>query len=215
MLSGFTNALLSIFGDLGYFSIIALMTVESSFIPFPSEVVMIPAGYLAHLGKLNMILIILAGTIGSILGALINYYLAKYLGRIIVYKFVETRIAKILLISKHNVEKSEKLFNKYGNLSTFFGRLIPGVRQLISIPAGLAEMKMRPFLLWTTLGALMWNIFLTVLGYQFGANQARLAQYTGYLKVGGIILLVLLVAYIVYNSHKKRKRKKLASKIQL
>jgi len=203
----FANILLGIFGDLGYFGIVALMTVESCFLPFPSELVMIPGGYLAHQGELNFFLVIIAGTIGAIFGALINYYLAKYLGRVIIYSLLDTRIIKLLMIKKKDVEKSERLFNKYGKLSTFFGRLIPAVRQLISIPAGLARMNLRSFIIWTGAGALIWNIFLTVLGYQFGANQDRLAQYTHYLTIGGIILLILLIIYIFYHYHRKRIKK--------
>ncbi|MFH0840814.1 MAG: DedA family protein [bacterium] len=209
MLLQLTDTLLSIFGSLGYFGITALMTVESCFLPFPSELVMMPAGYLAHQGELNIFLVVLAGTVGAVFGALINYYLAKYLGRMIVYNLVGTKLAKMLLISKRKVERSEAFFVKYGRISTFLGRLIPAVRQLISIPAGLAQMPIKSFIIWTFLGAMIWNIFLVVLGWQFGANQEKLGEYLHTSTIIGVILLIILVIYLIYKAKKRRRRKKL------
>lgn len=208
MLAEFASILLSVFGDLGYFGITVLMTIESSFLPFPSEVVMIPAGYLAHEGELNIFLVVLFGTIGAILGTLVNYYLARYLGRLIVYSFLDTKWAKLILLNKRKVEKSEALFNKYGKISTFFGRLIPAVRQLISIPAGLARMPMIPFLVCTFLGAMLWNIFLVFLGWQFGANEAALTKYLHDYTIFGVIIFIILVAYIFFEIKRRKRRKK-------
>ena len=140
------NNLLDIFLGIGYPGIVLLMTVESSFIPFPSEVVIPPAAYLAQQGQLNIVYVILAGIAGSLLGAAINYLLALTLGRRIIYALADTKFARILLINGKKIEKAEKYFLKYGTASTFLGRLVPAVRQLISIPAGFSRMNLRNFL---------------------------------------------------------------------
>lgn len=152
---------------LNYWTITLLMAIESSFIPFPSEVVVPPAAYKAASGNsdLNVYLVALFATIGANIGALINYYLAYFVGRPIVYKFANSRFGHLCLLSEEKVKYAEEYFRKHGAASTFFGRLVPAVRQLISIPAGLAGMKIGPFLLYTTLGAGAWNIVLAVIGY--------------------------------------------------
>ena len=151
---------------LNYWTITLLMTIESSFIPFPSEVVIPPAAYKAAVNdELNIYLVILFATIGANIGALINYFLAKWLGRPIVYKFANSRFGHMCLIDEAKVRNAETYFDKHGALSTFIGRLIPAVRQLISIPAGLARMKLTTFLLYTTLGAGLWNAILAIIGY--------------------------------------------------
>ena len=148
---------------LNYWTITLLMTIESSFIPFPSEVIIPPAAYKAAVNdELNIYLVVLFATIGADIGALINYYLAKWLGRPIIYKFANSRIGHMCLIDEAKVQHAESYFDKHGALSTFIGRLIPAVRQLISIPAGLARMKMHTFLLYTTIGAGLWNTILAV-----------------------------------------------------
>ena len=141
--------------NLNYWTITLLMTIESSFIPFPSEVVVPPAAWKAAAGSsdLNIYLVVLFATIGACLGALVNYFLAKWLGRPIIYKFANSRLGHMCLIDEQKVKHAENYFDKHGAISTFVGRLIPAVRQLISIPAGLAQMKMGPFLLFTALGA--------------------------------------------------------------
>lgn len=143
--------------NLNYFTITLLMVIESSFIPFPSEVVIPFAAYKAAEGGLNVFLVVLAGTVGALIGAIVNYYLAKYLGRPLVYKLAGSRVGKILLLSEEKVSHAEEYFVKYGNTSTFIGRLVPAVRQLISIPAGLARMNMRNFILFTMAGAGLWK----------------------------------------------------------
>jgi len=152
----------SIISKIGYYGIFILITIESSFIPFPSEIVIPPAAYLAQQGEMNIFLVILAGIIGSLLGALINYFLAYTLGRKVVYSLVNLKIFRFLLINKNKVIKAEKYFIKYGNFSTFMGRFIPAVRQLISIPAGFSKMNLKNFILYTSLGSGIWVIVLAI-----------------------------------------------------
>ncbi len=169
MLETFFQILLDFSADLGYLGILFLMTVESSFIPFPSELAIPPAAYLAYQGEMNIYLVVLFGILGSLIGALINYYLAFFLGRPIIYSLTEKKWAKVFLISSKKIEKAERYFLKYGEASTFIGRLIPVIRQLISLPAGFTKMKLRPFIIYTTLGAGIWVIVLAVIGYGDGA----------------------------------------------
>ena len=151
--------------NLNYWVVTIFMTIESSFIPFPSEVIVPPAAWKAMTDdSMNIFLVVIFATIGADLGALINYYLARWLGRPIVYKFANSRFGHMCLIDEVKVHHAEEYFRKHGAASTFFGRLIPAVRQLISIPAGLAGMKLGPFLLYTTLGAGIWNTILALLG---------------------------------------------------
>lgn len=181
--------------NLNYFTIALLMTIESSFIPFPSEVVMIPAGFLAYQGKLNIFLAIFSGIIGSLLGALINYYIGLKLGRKLI-----TKNKKFLFINIKHLDWSEKYFKKHGGKTTFFCRLIPAVRQYISIPAGFAKMDIKQFIIFTSLGAGIWVIFLTFLGYFLGLSVAQNVAYIfNYIMYGllGIIVLVfgIIIAY--------------------
>ena len=147
---------------LNYWTITLLMTIESSFIPFPSEIVVPPAAYKAATGEMNVFIIFVAATLGANIGALVNYYLAKWLGRPIIYKFANSRFGHMCLIDEAKVKYAEEYFDKHGSLSTFIGRLIPAVRQLISIPAGLARMNIWKFILFTTIGAGIWNAILIV-----------------------------------------------------
>ncbi|MDD4033217.1 MAG: DedA family protein [Bacteroidales bacterium] len=190
---------------MNYFTITVLMTIESSFLPFPSEVVIPPAAWKAAQGDLDLGLVILFGTLGALLGAIINYYLAKSLGKMIIYRFADSRLGRMCLLDSNKIKKAEAYFIRYGNISTFIGRLVPGIRQLISIPAGLAEMPLRPFLLYTTLGALMWNIILAVLGYYLQSQQELFNQYYSELSLGFGLLAVILVAYLIYKGLSKPK----------
>lgn len=203
--------------NLNYFTITAFMTIESSFIPFPSEIVVPPAAYAACDPEntslyvtdnklINISLVILFATLGALIGALINYYLAFYLGRPFVYWFVETKIGKLFLLNKEVIEKAENYFVKNGNISTFIGRLIPGIRQLISIPAGLAKMKMGPFLLYTFLGATLWNIILAVLGYVAHGQKDLIDTYSHELTIILLSLGVLYIGYQLYKGFKKPKK---------
>lgn len=196
--------------NLNYGTITLLMTVESSFIPFPSEVVIPPAAYkaLEKDNNLNIFLVILFGTIGAMIGALINYILALWLGRPIVYKFAESKFGRMCLLSKAKVDKAEDYFIKHGKASTFIGRLVPGVRQLISIPAGLAKMPLPTFLLYTFLGAGIWNIVLAFLGYLAKGQQDIISKYSSELSYVLLVLGVLFVAYLVYNGLKKNNNHK-------
>ncbi len=188
MLGDIVNYLVQTIGSMGYFGIFALMFLESSFFPFPSEVVMIPAGYLAYKGDMNLTLVILAGTAGSLSGAWFNYILASKFGR----KFL------LKIMSKEKVDKLELFFEKHGHISTFSGRLIPGIRQYISFPAGLAKMSPFTFSLYTVLGAGIWVIVLTLLGYFLGANQELIHKYLKEITIITLILVTLLITlYII------------------
>lgn len=196
--------------NLNYWTITLLMTIESSFIPFPSEVVVPPAAYKAagENSDLNVFLVVLFATIGANIGAIINYYIAYFVGRPIVYKFANSRFGHMCLIDEDKVKHAESYFEKHGALSTFIGRLIPAVRQLISIPAGLAKMKLSTFLIYTTLGAGIWNTILASIGYylQSVVPEDRLMEtVTKYSHELGYIFIgvgVLVVAYLIYKGKK-------------
>ncbi|HPY08587.1 MAG: DedA family protein [Patescibacteria group bacterium] len=177
MLSEFFNFLLSITANLGYWGVGILMAIESSFIPMPSEIIVPPAAYLASLGKMNIWLIIIAGVLGSVVGAIFNYVIGYYLGRPLVYKLAAHPFAKFLLINPEKIKKAEKYFFDNATSATFIGRLIPVIRQLISIPAGFSKMPFGPFVFYTALGSTIWVSILAALGYFIGANQELLARY--------------------------------------
>ena len=191
-------------GHINYFTITLLMTIESSFVPFPSEVVIPPAAWKAAQGELNVYLVVLCGILGSLLGAMINYYLALLLGRKVVYSLADTKIAHLMLINRQAVEKSERYFLKYGNSSTFIGRLVPAVRQLISLPAGLSKMDLRAFLLYTTLGSGLWTIILAALGYYLYSQKELLNRY--YQEIWWI-LVVVGVFFLLYLVVKTKRGK--------
>lgn len=178
--------------NMNYFTIALLMAIESTFIPLPSEVVIPFAAYKAAQGALSFWGVILSGTVGALSGSLFNYFLARYLGRPLVYKFADTRFAHLLLVTKDKVEHAENYFIRNGKSSTFIGRLVPGIRHLISIPAGLAKMKLRDFVLYTSLGAGIWNIILAIVGYYAYSVKDQILQYLGY------SLLALGVGFIIY-----------------
>ncbi len=196
--------------NLNYWTITILMIIESSFIPFPSEVVVPPAAYKAASGNndLNVYLVVLFATIGANIGALINYYLAYFVGRPIVYKFANSRFGHMCLIDEDKVKHAEAYFDKHGALSTFIGRLIPAVRQLISIPAGLAKMKLSTFLLYTTLGAGIWNAILAAIGYMLESvvpeDQLleKVSQYSH--EIGYIFIAIgaFIIGYLIYKGKK-------------
>lgn len=195
-----------------YTMVFVLMVIESSFIPFPSEVIVPPAAYLACTShEVNIWLVLLLATAGALGGALINYFLSVWIGRPIVYKFANSRIGHACLINEEKVNKSERYFDSHGAVSTFVGRLIPAVRQLISIPAGLARMNILKFMLYTSLGALTWNSILAALGYWLGKVVSRedlydaVEQYNSYLTYAGLAIGAVCVAIILYNAFKPRK----------
>ena len=204
--------------NMNYLSITLLMTVESSFIPFPSEIVIPPAAYVA--GKeestlhttdsypVNVLLIVLFGTIGAMLGAIINYLLAMWLGRPIIYAFADSKVGHLCLLSSEKVKKAEDYFNEHGKVSTFVGRLIPGIRQLISIPAGLSKMHFGQFLLYTFLGAGIWNIVLALLGYIAHGQMDLIHAYSHELSIAIMALLGIVVVYFVVKTVIKRLKAK-------
>ena len=194
--------------NMNYTTITVLMTVESSFIPFPSEIVVPPAAYIASQqgSHLNIYLVVLFATIGALIGALINYFGAIYLGRPIVYRFANSKLGLMLLLSEEKLMKAELYFNRRGRVSTFIGRLIPGIRQLISIPAGLARMNIASFMFYTFIGAGIWNIILAFLGYVANGQQELINRYTHELSFLFLGLVVLLIAYIVIKQVLKRRK---------
>ena len=188
MLAEMAQWLVDIIFDMGYWGIFLLMSIESSFIPFPSEIVLIPAGYLVHQGEMNMLLVFLAALFGSLAGAFINYFGALIIGRRLLLKF-----GKYFFVSNSAMDKMEVFFQKHGPISTFTGRLIPGIRQLISIPAGLSRMSLLPFTLYTALGAGIWSMVLIMLGYIVGENQELITTYLHQITLAVLGTLVLLI----------------------
>ncbi|MCF0224757.1 MAG: DedA family protein [Fibrobacter sp.] len=192
---------------LNYGTVALLMATESSFIPFPSELVVPPAAYKAMQpdSDLNIILVIVFASLGAMAGAYFNYYFAKLLGRPVIYKFADSRLGHFFLIDVEKVEKAEQFFRDHGAISTLVGRLIPVIRQLISIPAGIAKMKLLPFTLFTAIGAIFWNIILAILGYVAHGQKDIIQTYSHELSVGLIGLGALFIAYMVWNALKPKK----------
>lgn len=205
MLTSFISTILAIFGKMGLVGVFFLMTLESTFLPVPSELVIPPAAYLASQGKMSLLLIIIVGTAGSVLGATINYFLAITLGRVVVYGLARKKIARIFFINEKKVKEAEDYFLEYGNASTFLGRFIPGIRHLISIPAGLAKMKLANFILFTFLGAGSWCTILALLGYFFGAKQQLIMSSAKEISYGFALFSIILLIYLYWR--KKRKKK--------
>ena len=181
--------------NLNYWTVLLLMAIESSFIPFPSEIVVPPAAYKAAAGELNVVGVVASASCGAILGALINYILARTLGRTFVYWFVETKFGHLCMLSKEKMEHAEEYFREHGVSSTLIGRMVPAVRQLISIPAGLARMNFGAFLWWTFLGAFIWNCVLALLGYVAAGQMSLIKEYSHELSVAILVLLGAVVLY--------------------
>ena len=187
--------------NLNYWTITLLMAIESSFIPFPSEIVVPPAAYKAAQGELNIWLVILSATVGAVIGAFINYYLALWLGKPVIYKFANSRLGHMCLLDQQKVMKAEDYFVRHGAIATLVGRLVPAVRQLISIPAGLARMNIGKFALYTAIGAGLWNCVLAGLGWWVPKDLVE--KYSD--QIGYCIMAVaaLALAYIIYKGVKK------------
>ena len=202
--------------NLNYWVVLLFMAIESSFIPFPSEVVVPPAAWKAMdpSNGMNFVLVVVFATLGADLGALINYYLAKWVGRPIVYRFADSRIGHMCLIDREKVEKAEEFFRKHGATSTIFGRLVPAVRQLISIPAGLAGMRLGKFLLYTTIGAGIWNTVLAFIGWgiynytDYKTTQDVYLQAVKYSHEIGYVILALAVVVVAFLAYKGLKKSK-------
>ena len=188
--------------NLNYFTVALLMVIESTFFPLPSEVVIPFAAYKAGQGDLNVFIVVICGTLGALCGSLINYFLAKYLGRPLVYRFAESQVGRLFFLSKEKIEHAENYFVRNGKTSTFIGRLVPGIRHLISIPAGLAQMNLRDFILFTFVGAGLWNIILAIIGYYLYGIREQIFPYMGH------ILLALGVGFVIFLIIKARKNKK-------
>lgn len=204
-----------ILDNLNYWVVALFMAIESSFIPFPSEVVVPPAAWKAMDpdSGMSFILVIVFATIGANIGALINYYLAKWVGRPIIYRFADSRIGHMCLVDRQKVEVAEEFFRKHGAASTIFGRLVPAVRQLISIPAGLAGMHVGKFLLYTTIGAGIWNTVLATIGWSiykytdYKTTQDVYQQALKYSHELGYIILALAVVIVAFLAYKGLKKK--------
>lgn len=207
-------------GHANYLFVFLFMVVESSFIPFPSEVVVPPAAYLAVTNTgvgadMNIFVVVVVATLGALTGAYVNYYLSLWVGRPLVYKFADTRFAHACLINREKVTKAEDYFDRHGAASTFFGRLIPAIRQLISIPAGISRMNIGVFTLFTTLGALIWNAILGALGYWLAMTVEpqnlfdKVEEYNRYLTWGGYALAIVIVLFLLYNAFKPKKSESL------
>ena len=201
MIREIAQTIVDLIFDWGYLGIFLLMAIESSFIPFPSEIVLIPAGYLASKGDMSFSLIMASALGGSMVGAFINYYLALLLGRKILMRY-----GKYFFISEESMIKMDNYFMKHGAISTFIGRLIPGIRQLISIPAGLSRMNLAVFSTYTALGAGIWALILVSLGYFIGENQDLIDTYLKQITIVVLVSLVLLgVGYTFIQKNKKHK----------
>lgn len=187
---------------MNYTTITLLMAIESSFIPFPSEIVVPPAAYKAAQGQLNIYLVIFFSTLGALIGAIFNYFVALWIGRKVIYSLADTRLARLCMIEPKSIEKAEAYFVRHGKTSTFIGRLVPGIRQLISIPAGLARMPFGKFLLFTTLGAGLWNIALALLGYYI--PKELVDKYYSELSIAMLVLGASFVLFLVYQALKKK-----------
>ncbi|MBQ5692415.1 MAG: DedA family protein [Alistipes sp.] len=196
--------------NLNYWTIMLLMAIESSFIPFPSEVVVPPAAYMAAAtGEMNIWLVVFFATLGALIGAFVNYGLALWLGKPIVYRFANSRLGHMCLLDESKVVKAEQFFVRYGAVATLVGRLVPAVRQLISIPAGLAKMNIAKFALYTSIGAGLWNCVLAALGYYLESvvpEEQLIETVTTYShEIGYTIMAIVAVAlvFILYKGLKK------------
>jgi membrane protein DedA with SNARE-associated domain len=200
----FIDAVVGFFGSLGYIGIFVMMTIESSFIPFPSEVAMIPAGALIQRWEMTFIMALFAGTAGAYLGSVINYILGYYLGWPIIKKLIH-KYGKYILLNESHYLQAEKFFEKRGAITTFIGRFIPAVRQLISIPAWVFKMNFLVFSIWTILGAWIWNIILLAIGYYASDKQEQILLYLKEIIIG---LLILGILYFIFRKWRQYLNKK-------
>ena len=205
------NWISTLLGNLNYGTILLLMLLESTVIPVPSELVVSPAAYHAASGELNVFLVVLFATIGADIGASINYFVALYVGRPVIYKFANSKWGKMCLLNQAKVEKSERYFDDHGIVATLTGRLIPGIRHLISIPAGLARMNYWKFLLYTTIGAGCWHAILAGLGWYLHSIvpeeqlNDKITEYAEYIKLTIVGLVLVAVVYVVVKQLFKKK----------
>lgn len=204
------NFITPLLENLNYGTILFLMLIESTFIPFPSEVVVPPAAYNAAAGELNIVLVVVFATIGADLGAAINYALAYFLGRPVIYSFVNSKWGKLCLLNQHKIERSEKFFDDHGITATLIGRILPGIRQLISIPAGLAKMNFCKFILFTTVGAGIWNSILAAMGWYLHSFvpkkqlNEKIEEYSVYIKFVILTIVAIFICYFIIKTIAKR-----------
>ncbi len=202
MLSEIVNFIVSTIGHMGYVGICILMFLESSFFPFPSEVVIPPAGYLASKGEMNLYWVIFCGIFGSLLGAIFNYYLAYFLGRPFFSKY-----GKYFFVSETSLSKAENFFKEHGHISTFIGRLLPGIRQYISLPAGIAKMNLTLFCVFTSLGAGIWVVVLTLVGYFFGMDMEVVREKVHLISIVLFVFVVFITVIYIYFKKRGRREK--------
>ena len=204
------NFISSLLANLNYGTILLLMLLESTVIPVPSELVVAPAAYHAASGNLNVFLVVLFATIGADIGASINYFVALYVGRPVIYRFANSRWGKMCLLNQEKVEKSERYFDDHGIVATLTGRLIPGIRHLISLPAGLARMNYWKFLLYTTIGAGAWHAILAAMGWYLHAIvpeeelEQTIEQYNHFIVFGILAIVVLAIIYVIFKKKSKK-----------
>jgi membrane protein DedA with SNARE-associated domain len=205
------NWISTLLGNLNYGTIFFLMLLESTVVPVPSELVVAPAAYHAATGSLNVFLVVLVATLGADVGASINYFVALYVGRPVIYRFANSRWGKMCLLNQEKVEKSERYFDNHGIVATLTGRLIPGIRHLISLPAGLARMNYWKFLLYTTIGAGAWHTILALMGWYLHAVvpedqlEATIERYNHYIVIAILALVALAVACLMVKHYRKKK----------
>lgn len=213
--------LLPLLNNLNYWTVLLLMFIEGSVIPAPSELIVPPAGYRAAAGELNIVLVVVVATIGAVLGSTANYFAAYYLGRPVVYRFANSRLGHLCLINQEKIEKAEKYFYDHGVIATLTGRLLPGIRQIISIPAGLSKMKFWKFILYTTVGAGIWNTVLAALGWYLHSFVPKeelynkIEEYNSQIQLVVIIAIavVAVIAVIWWQMRKRKKRKANATSV--
>lgn len=202
-IAGIIEHIVSIIGNLGYLGIVLGMFIESSFIPFPSEVILPPAGVLVARGEMTFVIVLLCSIIGSLLGAYLNYYLGRHFGRRVINYLVE-KYGKFMLISKNSLDKSDYYFKNHGSITTFTGRLIPAVRQLISVPAGFAMMSLKKFTLYTALGSGIWSAILIYVGILYGNNKENIDSFLSSATIIAILgVILIIVIYYIKKSNSK------------
>ena len=191
--------------NMNYVTIFLLMALESTFVPLPSEIVIPPAAWKAASGDLNVFLVVLFATAGALVGASFNYFMSLWLGRPIVYAFAESKVGKLFFLSREKVQKAEAYFDNHGKSSTFIGRLVPGIRHLISIPAGLAKMNFKQFILFTAIGSTMWHTILAALSYFLYSQKELFDKYMKEISYVLLIAGIIFVAYLVIRAIRKKK----------
>lgn len=207
------NWLLPLLNNLNYWTVFLLMFIEGSVIPAPSELIVPPAAYRAAAGELNIFLVVLVATLGALAGSTANYFAAYYLGRPMIYRFANSRLGHLCLLNQQKIEQAEKYFYDHGVVATLTGRLLPGIRQIISIPAGLSKMKFWKFALYTTIGAGIWNCVLATLGWYLHSFvpldqlNSKIEEYNSHIQiivVAGLVLIALIAGLMWYFKRKKK-----------